>query len=87
MDENETLLPYFVQRQEDTERITIHQPLHTALVVTWGDARILFSADGRLAVEGAPTMDDAAMAFWRAVHRSAPAGMQVTLPPGYGENE
>jgi hypothetical protein len=81
----ETELPYFVQRPVDMARITITAPLHHALVVTWGEARILFHPDGRLAVEGCPTMEAAAQAFWRAVQRSAPAGIQVTLPAGYGE--
>lgn len=67
--------------------LTIRTPPLRCMVlyVTWGEAVIQFHEDGRLVVEGCPSMDAAAIAFWRAVVRWTPAGMTVTLPAGYGE--
>lgn len=64
-------------------RIVMQQP-PMWVQLQWGEAVIQFYEDGRLVVEGCPTMDAAAIAFWRAVQRWTPAGITVTLPDGYG---
>jgi hypothetical protein len=58
-----------------------------SLHIVWGDATITLAANGDLTLEGFSSMDAAAQAFWRAVARWAPAGITVTLPEGYGEED
>lgn len=78
-------LPFFYVDPRIEGWFTIQHPTDWSVSLVWGEATIQFHQDGRLTLEGYPTMDAAAQAFWQAVKRWAPAGMQVILPEGYGE--